>query len=125
MAADSARLKLNNQKNGWKGMCVHQEANGKLFNCPVRALARWVLHLRKNNADRQTFLSVFFSKKACYNMCGKDISKALKMATAILQYPITRGIPIKYIDTHSLRSGGMNALALSRYLDAQIQKMGW
>jgi hypothetical protein len=28
MSADSAMLKLNNQKNGWKGICVHQEANG-------------------------------------------------------------------------------------------------
>ncbi len=37
--ANSATLKLDNQKNGWKGVCVHQEANGEEFNCPVRALA--------------------------------------------------------------------------------------
>jgi hypothetical protein len=59
MSAGSATLKLDNQKNGWKGICVHQEANGS-FNCPVHALAHWVLHLRKNNADRKTFLSAFF-----------------------------------------------------------------
>jgi hypothetical protein len=29
MTADSATLKLNNQKNGWKGVCVHQEAGSK------------------------------------------------------------------------------------------------
>ena len=29
-----------------------------------------------------------------------------------------------HIDTHSLRSGGANALSLSGYSDAQIQKMG-
>jgi hypothetical protein len=46
------------------------------------------------------------------------------MAAATLQYPIIRGIPIKRIDTHSLWSGGANALALSGYLDTQIQKMG-
>jgi hypothetical protein len=90
----------------------------------VRALARQVLHLRENNANGKTFLSAFFSEGACYNVCGKDVSKALKMAAAILQYPITRGIPIKHIDTHSLWSGGANALALSRYLYTQIQKMG-
>ena len=28
------------------------------------------------------------------------------------------------MDTHSLRSGGANALALSGYTDTQIQKMG-
>jgi hypothetical protein len=46
------------------------------------------------------------------------------MAAAILKYPITRGIPIKCIDRHSLRSRGPNALALSGYSDTQIQKMG-
>jgi hypothetical protein len=39
MTADSATLKLDNQKNGWKGVCIHQEACGESFNCPVRALA--------------------------------------------------------------------------------------
>jgi hypothetical protein len=71
----------------------------------------------------KTFLSAFFSEGARYNVCGKDVSKALKMAATILQYPITWGIPIEQIDTRSLRSGGVNALALSGYLDAQIQKM--
>ena len=46
------------------------------------------------------------------------------MAATILQYPLTRGIPISSVDTHSLRSGGANALALSGYTDTQIQKMG-
>jgi hypothetical protein len=45
MLANSAMLKLDNQKNGWKGMCVHQEANGESFNCTVHALACRVLHL--------------------------------------------------------------------------------
>ncbi len=40
------------------------------------------------------------------------------------QYPTNKGIPIGRINTHSLRSGGANALALAGYLDAQIQKMG-
>jgi hypothetical protein len=46
------------------------------------------------------------------------------MAATILQYPATRGIPIDRINTHSLCSGGANALALSGYSDKQIQKMG-
>jgi hypothetical protein len=46
------------------------------------------------------------------------------MAATLLQYPSTRGIPVARIDTHSLRSGGANALALLGYSDTQIQKMG-
>ena len=39
MAATSATLKLDNSKNGWKGVCVHQEANGEEQNCGVLALS--------------------------------------------------------------------------------------
>ena len=35
-----------------------------------------------------------------------------------------QGISIERIDTHSLCSGGANALALSGYSDTQIQNMG-
>ena len=38
MAAASATLKLDNSKNGWKGVCVHQEANGEEHMCCVRVL---------------------------------------------------------------------------------------
>jgi hypothetical protein len=39
--------------------------------------------------------------------------EALKAAATVLEYPTTKGIPIDRIDTHSLRSGGANALSLS------------
>jgi hypothetical protein len=48
----------------------------------------------------------------------------LKFATTELQYPTNKGIPISRINTHSLCSGGADALALAGYLDTQIQKMG-
>ncbi len=37
--ADGATLKLDNQKNGWKGVCVYHEANSERWHCPVRTLA--------------------------------------------------------------------------------------
>ncbi len=124
LTADSATLKLDNQKNGWKGVCVHQEANGEPFNCPVRVLARRTLHLRDHNASRKTLLSAFFHLGTCYDVCGKDISKGLKLTSTVLKYPSTQGIPIDRIDMHSLWSRGANPLELSGYLDTQIQKMG-
>jgi hypothetical protein len=123
MTADSGTLKLDNQKNGWKGMCVHQEANGERFNCPVRVLAHCVLHLRNNGATGKTLLSLFFHSDEQYDVCGEDISRGLKMAATLLQYLATQGIPIERINTHSLQSGGANALALLGYSDTQIQKM--
>ena len=40
LSADGATLILNNQKNGWKGVCVYQEHNGDKKFSPVRALGR-------------------------------------------------------------------------------------
>ena len=37
-SVDGATLKLDNQKNGWKGVCVYQEHNGDEMFIPVRAL---------------------------------------------------------------------------------------
>ena len=60
MTADGATLKLYNQKNGWKGVCVYHEANGANMHCPVRALARRYLHLCNGGADSKIFLSAYY-----------------------------------------------------------------
>jgi hypothetical protein len=59
------------------------------------------------------------------DITAENISRALKsVAAEELQYPTCKGIPIERINTHSLRSGGANALALAGYSDTQMQKMG-
>ncbi len=121
---DSATLKLDNQKNGYKGVCINQEANGDPLHCPVRALGRRFLHLRDNNVSSKKTLSTYFCKNKKLEVIAEHISRALKLAGAALDYPARKGIPINLIDTHSLRSGGTNALALCGYSDTQIQKMG-
>jgi hypothetical protein len=82
------------------------------------------MHLRKHGAGAKTFLSTFWMDGVRLDVTAENISRALKSAAAELQYPMSKGIPIKRINTHSLRSGGANALALAGYLDTQIQKMG-
>ena len=122
--ADGATLKLDNQKNGWKGICVYQETNGDTIHCPVRALGRRYLHLRHHGANKKTILSAYFYGGKRFDVTADHISLALKAAATSLEYPILKGIPIERINTHSLRSGGANALALAGYSDTQIQKMG-
>jgi hypothetical protein len=46
------------------------------------------------------------------------------MAVEALEYPTIKRIPIERVNTHSLQSGGANALALAGNSDTQIQKMG-
>ena len=124
MTADSLTLKLDNQKNGWKAVCIHQEANGNAYCCPVRAGGKRVCHIRANTSDRKTFLSAYFVQGIRHDVKDQDIRENLKWAATELQYPAKKGIPIERIDTHSLRSGGANALSLSGYSDREIMKMG-
>ena len=126
MLAQSATLKLENQKNGWKGVCIHQEHNGDPHHCPVRALGRRYTHARTYSINMSsTYLSTYFTAPTSrHEMTDKYIRASLKLAAFALQYPARCGIPIDRIDTHSLRSGGANALALNGYSDREIQKMG-
>ncbi len=103
---------------------MHQKVHGEAINCPVRALARWVIHLWENGTSGKMFLSGFYVDVKWREVTGKDISKGLKMAVTLLKYLAMRGIPIAGINRHSLHSRGANALALLGYSDTQIQKMG-
>ena len=117
-------MKLDNQKNGWKGVCVYHKANSENYLCPVRALGQRFLHIRQHGGTAKTFLSSYWSNKTRADVTAEHISRALKSAATELQYPTNKGIPISRINTHSLRSGGANALSLAGYSDTQIQKMG-
>ena len=126
LSADSASLKIENQKNGWKNVCVHQEWNGEAYNSGVRALGRRYVHIRRH-ACTQTFkteLLAFFVRGVRYDVRDRDVRTALKMAATMLDYPNVKGIQVCDVDTHSLRLGGATALALAGYSDTQIQKMG-
>jgi hypothetical protein len=123
--ADGATLKLDNQKNGWKGICVYHKTNGNEWHCPVRALACRYLHLCSMGADSKTFLLAHYDDEGQRgNVPNKDVSKALKAAATILDYPTAKGIPVDRINTHLLRSERANALSLAGYSDIQIQQMG-
>ena len=123
-SADRATLKLDTQKNGWKGVCVFHEANGDPYFCPVRALGRRWTHISTHRGSRTTVLSSYWMNNIQREVNAEHISRALKVAATMLQYPSKKGIPIQRVNTHSLRSGGANALSLAGYSDTQIQKMG-
>jgi len=57
MNAKCVTLKLDNQKNGWKGVCLNHEHNGDKGYCAIRGLGRQYLHIRKNTMDQDTLLS--------------------------------------------------------------------
>jgi len=117
-------MKLNKQKIGWKGVCVYQECNGDPIHCPVRALGCRYVHLRTQGATNRTIIPAYYHAGQRFDVTSDHISTALKQAATVFEYPLVKGIPIERINTHSLRSGCANALALSGYSDIRIQKMG-
>ena len=123
LGAAGATLRLRDQKNGWKNVCIHQQHNGHKYHCPVRALARIVINIRTFTSDSDTYLSTYRTKEV-HEVTDKDMRKGIKMAAAVLDYPTNKGIMIAQVDTHSFRAGGANALHMAGYLDRQIQKMG-
>ena len=80
--------------------------------------------ITSHTSDPTVAISAYFQQGTRYDITDKDIRLSLKTTAAILQYPEYRGIPLDRIDTHSLRSGGANALSLSGFSDREIQKMG-
>jgi hypothetical protein len=86
LLADGATLKLDNQKNGHKGVCVYQQTTGYPIHCPVRALGRQYQHLRENKATNKTCICAYWMDGQAYNVTDNNISKALKRAAATLQY---------------------------------------
>ena len=103
---------------------MYQQANGDPVDCPVRALGQRYVHLCLHIATNRTIISAYYYGGKRFDVTADHISAALKLAAQALEYPILKGIPIKLINTHSLCSGGANALALFGYYDTQIQKMG-
>ena len=123
MNAAGCTMRLSNQKNGWKNVCIFHFANGEDIACPIRALGRRYCHIRAYSTDPEEKLSAYFVNGVRYHLKDREVGTSLKAAAAKLDYP-ERGIPIDSIDTHSLRSGGANALHLAGYSDREIQKMG-
>jgi hypothetical protein len=117
-AAAGTALKLDNQKNGWKGVSIYHKTNGDPTFCPIKAMGQGCIHICPNGVRRKTYLSNYFEQGTKYNVTADHI----KMAAAALNYPSLRGTPINRIDMHSLCSGGANALALSGYSNMQIKK---
>jgi hypothetical protein len=98
MSADSSTLKIDNQKNGWHGVCINHEHNGDEIFSPVRGLGRRYLHLRHHGGPNYQSLplSTVFQDGKKRNVTDKEIRAARKSAAAQLDYP-SRGIPIERV----------------------------
>jgi hypothetical protein len=94
MSADGATLKLDNQKNSWKGVCIYQQTTGDLFHCPVGAVGCPFAHLCEHHARGKTFICAYWMDGTEYNVTAENISAAVRQAAATLSNPTYKGIQL-------------------------------
>ena len=77
LTADGATLRLTNQKNGWKNVCIHQHSNGLGLCNPVTTIARVVNDMLAFTTDGEEFLSAFLNDKTgvTQQVIPQDITK--------------------------------------------------
>lgn len=122
--AESATLKIDNQKNGVRGATVNHTAL-HLRRCPVRAVARRVHHIMTHSKSNSSpIISTYFDKKGVGKpLQSNHINHAIKNAVKALSLD-KKGFPPRSVSSHSLRAGGAMAMHLNDVPRDTIRKMG-
>ena len=121
LQADSATMKITNQKNGRTGQTLHQESTGP--DGAVAALARRVHHILSNGGNDKQLICDVFDNDVWVSIHSSEIVSAVRMASKALNLQ-DRGIDPDMIGAHSLRAGGAMALKIMGYSDSTIRKFG-
>ena len=121
-SADSATLKITNQKNGRMGQTIHQEATQKAV-CPVKSLAFIVSHILSNGGTEANYICEYHNGTAWHHVSDANIKQAIRKAAQYLNLR-AKGIDPDLLGTHSLRAGGAMALKIQGLPDTTIMKIG-
>ena len=119
--AESATLKISNQKNGRMGQTIHHQSTGKWG--AVAALARRVNHVLSNGGKESQLISAYHTGTNWNDVTSQMIVTNVRKAAKSLNLSEC-GIDPDIIGAHSLRAGGAMAMKLQQYPDTTIQKMG-
>ena len=123
LAASSASLTFTTQKNGVENEVIRLGRSGDPFLCPVLAIARRIIHLRKHNAPGHTPLArVFLSNGRTASITPALITETLREAVKYIGYDL--GFLPKEVSARSLRAGGATALLVGKVDPNIIQLIG-
>lgn len=121
LAASSGSLTFDRQKNGVRGEVIGLCTSGDPLLCPIRALARRVIHLRSYNASPTTPLArAYLSRTRTRAVSPSIITNTLQTAVALLGADL--GFLPSEVSARSLRAAGANALLLAR-VDTDIIRL--
>ena len=121
LTADSATLKISNQKNGRMGQTIHQESTGD--SGAVASLARRVNHILSSGGSDKNLICDVHHLQTWTSVTNRGIISYVRKGAVELDLA-KQGIDPDLIGSHSLRAGGAMALKLHDYPDTTIQKLG-
>jgi hypothetical protein len=122
LEADSATLKISNQKNGRMGQTIHHKTS-EGFNSCVRALARRIHHILTNGGNKHSLISTYHDGDKLNTVTPDDIRRSIRRSIKTLKLH-EAGLDPDLVGTHSLRAGGAMALKLNKEDDSVIMKYG-
>lgn len=117
--ADSATLKITNQKNGRMGQTLHQQFTGP--GGAVDALAHQVHHILSNGGKKSFLLCDTFHKGKWTSITGPKMVATVR-ATVHRLHLDKHGIDKDLVGAHSLRAEGAMALKMVGHNDSTIRK---
>lgn len=120
-SATFTSLTFTNQKNGVRGEVIGLGRSKDPNLCPVLAIIRRVLHLRRHGAPPDTPLATYYSNGSFHPVEPSDITTALRTAVTILG-PATLGFNPADITARCLRAAGAMALLCSK-VDTDIIRL--
>ena len=112
-----ATLTFDHQKNGVRGEVIGLGCSDDPYLCPVKALARRVIHLRTQNATPTTPLALVYQENRWRSIKPADLTSTLRNHVSILGPSL--GFRPKDVSVRSLRAAGANAL-LTAHVDTDI-----
>ena len=123
LSATFASLTFEKQKNGVEGEVIGLAKSGDPYLCPVKAIARRIIHLREHNVANSTPLATI------YNNTNTKVNITPSMITTTLRHHVTLIGPVlgflpSDVSVRCLRAAGANALLSANIDPCIIQLIG-
>ena len=122
LGASFATLEFTTQKNGVKGEVIGLGRTGHPQFCPVLAIARRILHLRRHGAPPTTPIATYWAQTKWKPVKPKDITEAIRLAALFLGP--SHGFLPQDISARSLRAAGAMALLCADVDSDRIRLIG-
>jgi hypothetical protein len=123
-SATYVALEFSSQKNGVKGELIGLGKSGHDFWCPVRAVIRRVLHLRRHRAAAPTPLHCFFDRNANHWLGINSAHVTAHLRGAVLAIGASYGITAPDITARALRCSGAMAMLCADIDTDRIRLIG-